>query len=100
MTRDTFEYREVAVESVEEGGRVVLRPVSGQAFSTAMRVECSRRLRDTDVYPLGTSFLVLAKMTDRLGGEPYLYVFHGDPVKVLTPAQLETFLNDRRRLRI
>jgi hypothetical protein len=39
-------------------------------------------------------------MTDRLGGEPYLYVFHGDPVKVLTPAQLETFLNDRRRLRI
>ncbi len=100
MTRDTFEYRDVAVESVEEGGRVVVRPVGGQAFSTEMRVECSRRLRDTDVYPLGTSFLVLAKMTDRLGGEPYLYVFHGDPVKVLTPAQLEAFLNDRRRLRI
>lgn len=100
MTRDTFEYREVAVESVEQGGRVVLRPVNGQAFSPEMRVECSRRLRDTELYPLGTSFLVLAKMTDRLGGEPYLYVFHGDPVQVLAPAQLETFLNDRRRLRI
>ena len=100
MTRDLFEYREVAVESLEEGGRVVLRPVNGQAFSPEMRVQCSQRLRDTGVYPLGTSFLVQAKMTDRLGGEPYLYVFHGDPVKVLTPQQLDTFLNDRRRLRI
>ncbi|WP_374581771.1 hypothetical protein [Pseudoduganella sp.] len=100
MTRDLFEYREVAVESLEEGGRVVVRPVNGQAFSSEMRVECSRQLRDTSVYPLGTSFLVLAKMTDRLGGEPYLYVFHGDPVQVLEPAQLDKFLNDRRRLRI
>jgi hypothetical protein len=100
MTRDTFDYRDVAVESVEEYGRVVVRPVNGQAFSPEMRVECSRRLRDTAVYPLGTCFLVLAKMTDRLGGEPYLYVHHGDPIKVLSPEQLETFLNDRRRLRI
>lgn len=100
MTRDTFEYRDVAVESVEEGGQVVLRPVNGQAYSPEMRVECSRKLRDPGVYPLGTSFLVLAKMTDRLGGEPYLYVYHGDPVRVLSPAQLEAFLNDRRRLRI
>jgi len=100
MTRDTFEYRDVAVESVEEDGRVVVRPVNGQAFSCEMRVECSRQLRNTAVYPLGTCFLVLAKMTDRLGGEPYLYVFHGDPVRVLTAEQLDTFLNDRRRLRI
>lgn len=100
MTRDTFEYRDVAVESLEEGGRIVVRAVTGQAFSPEMRVECSRQLRDTTVYPLGTCFLVLAKMTDRMGGEPYLYVFHGDPVKVLEPAQLEAFLNDRRRLRI
>lgn len=100
MTRDLFAYRDVAVESLEEGGRVVVRPVNGQAYSPEMRVECSQRLRDTDVYPLGTAFLVLAKMTDRMGGEPYLYVFHGDPVNVLTPPQLATFLNDRRRLRI
>lgn len=100
MTRDTFDYRDVAVESVEEGGRVLVRPVNGQAFSPEMRVQCSRDLRDTAVYPLGTCFLVLAKMTDRLGGEPYLYVFQGDPVKVLTPDQLDAFLNDRRRLRI
>ncbi|MTW13976.1 hypothetical protein GM658_25510 [Pseudoduganella eburnea] len=100
MTRDTFDYRDVAVESLEEGGRVVVRPVNGQAFSPEMRVQCSQALRDTDVYPLGTCFLVLAKMTDRLGGEPYLYVFHGDPVKVLSGEQLDAFLNDRRRLRI
>lgn len=100
MTRDTFEYRDVAVESLDEGGRVVVRPVNGQAFSPEMRVECSRQLRDTAIYPLGTCFLVQAKMTDRMGGEPYLYVFHGDPVKVLTHVQLDTFLNDRRRLRI
>lgn len=100
MTRDTFDYREVAVESLEEGGQVVVRPVSGQAFSPEMRVQCSRQLRDTSVHPLGTCFLVLAKMTDRLGGEPYLYVYHGDPVKVLSPEQLDRFINDRRRLRI
>jgi hypothetical protein len=100
MSRDTFEYRDVAVELLDEGGRAVLRPVNGQAFSPEMRVECSQKMRDTSVYPLGTCFLVLAKMTDRMGGEPYLYVFHGDPVQVLTPGQLDTFLNDRRRLRI
>lgn len=100
MTRDTFDYRDVAAESVLEDGQVVLRPVSGQAYNPWMRVQCARALRDTDVYPLGTCFLLLAKMTDRMGGEPYLYVHHSDPVRLLTPAQLESFLNDRRRLRL
>jgi len=100
MTRDTYAYRDVAVESVEEGGRVVLRPVSGQAYSWDLQVQCSQRLRDTSVYPLGTSFLVSAKLTDRQGGTPYLYVFHGDPVVVLSEQQLDAFINDRRRIRI
>jgi hypothetical protein len=43
---------------------------------------------------------VSAKLTDRLGGLPFLYVYHGDPVKVLTPQQAKSFLGDRRRVRI
>jgi len=100
MARDIYAYREVAVESLEEAGRVVLRPVPGQAYSAELPVHCARELRDTARYPLGTAFLVSAKLTDRLGGEPYLFVYHGDPVRVLTPAQLDAFLADRRRLRI
>jgi hypothetical protein len=57
-------------------------------------------MSDTDVYPLGTQFLVSAKLTDRLGGTPFLYVYHGDPVKVLTQKECDTFLGKFIRGRI
>jgi hypothetical protein len=42
MARDIYAYRQLAVESVEEGGRVVIRPASGQAYATDLNVHCSR----------------------------------------------------------
>jgi hypothetical protein len=97
--RDITAYRDVAVESfLDYDGEVRVRPVNGQAYSSELRVQCARALRED--HPVGTRFLVSAKLTDRLGGLPFLYVYHGDPVEVLTPQQAKSFLGDRRRVRI
>lgn len=102
MARDAWAYRDVAVESVIDprSGRLRIRPIGGQAVSTGMRVQCSRRLLDPAVYPPGTRFLLSAKLTDRLGGEPFLYAWHGDPVRVLSAAAAQRFLQAYRRLRL
>lgn len=102
MARDIYAYRDVAVESVLDArsGVLRIRPMAGQAFAPTLAVQCARRLVDPALYPAGTRFLVSAKLTDRLGGEPFLYVYHGDPVVVLTPAQAKKFLAEFRRGRI
>ena len=101
MGRDPWAYRDVAVESVAvPGGGLRMRPVAGQAYSTGMRVQCARRLLDPAVYPAGTRFLIRAKLTDRDGGAPYLYAWHGDPVRVLSAREAATFLDEYRRRRI
>jgi len=100
MGRDIYAYRQVAVQSVADGERVEIHPVPGQAYSSELNVQCSRRLCDTELYPLGTYFLLSAKLTDRLGGLPYLYAWHGDPVQVLSPEQTAAFLGEFKRGRI
>jgi len=102
MARDIYAYRDVAVESVIDPrtGAPRIRPMAGQAFAPTLAVQCARRMVDPALYPIGTRFLVSAKLTDRLGGEPFLYVYHGDPVVVLTPAQAKKFLAEFRRGRI
>ena len=62
-------------------GAVHIRPVDGQGLPTTLHVECSKKLsRD---YPVGTRFIIRAKLTDREGGGKYLYSYHGWPVEVL-----------------
>lgn len=102
MARDISAYREVAVESVTDPrtGQLAIRPVPGQAFAPTLRVQCARSLSDPAQYPPGTRFLLLAKLTDRMGGRPFLYAFHGDPVRVLTPAEAQAFVEHFRRGRI
>jgi hypothetical protein len=102
MTRDPWAYREVAVESVcdPRTGRLRIRPMLGQAYATSMRVQCARALADPAVYPAGTRFLIRAKLTDRDGGPPFLYAWHGDPVQVLSDRDAEFFLDEYRRRRI
>lgn len=100
MARDSYAYRQVAVQSALVDGRVAIHPMPGQAFASTMNVQCSRRLSDTSTYPLGTCFLVDAKLTDRLGGPQYLYVWHGDEVKVLSARDAAVFLEAYRRLRL
>ena len=100
MARDPYSYRELLVHAAPDprSGRLRIQPVPGQAFATSLRVQCSRRL--VEDYPAGTIFKVSARMTDRLGGEPFLYVWHGDPVEVVPAAAAESYLQAYRRLRI
>jgi hypothetical protein len=99
MARDLWAYREVAVEScVDRRGLVAIRPLAGQAFAPTMKVQCGRALREA--YPVGTRFLLNAKMTDRQGGPHFLYAWHGDPVQVLSAAAAKRFLLAFRRGRI
>ena len=98
MARDLSAYREVAIESFDDHGVVRLRPMVGQAYHAWLRVQ-GPRVMVTD-HPVGTCFLVHAKLTDRLGGPPFLYVYHGDPVVVLSAAQARKFLAEFRRGRI
>lgn len=102
MARDIHAYREVAVESVADPrtGKLTIRPMAGQAFAPTIRVQCASSMRNPVLYPAGTRFLVHAKLTDRLGGKPFLYTFHGDTVVVLTKAQAQAFLVHFRRGRI
>lgn len=102
MARDVHAYREVAVESVADPrtGSLSIRPMAGQAFAPTMRVQCARSMRDPSCYPAGTRFLVKARLTDRLGGKPFLYIWHGDPVVILTKAQAQAFVTHFRRGRI
>ena len=100
MARDIYAYRQVAVHSVQREGGVEIHPVPGQAFSPALAVQCSRKMSDTSLYPLGTCFLLDAKLTDRLGGTQYLYAWHGDDIKVLTAREAEVFLAAFKRGRI
>ena len=102
MARDLYAYRDVAVESFVDprSGILRIRPMAGQAFAPSLAVQCSRKLVDAALHPPGTRFLVTAKLTDRLGGTPFLYVYHGDPVVVLSAAQAKKFLAEFRRGRI
>lgn len=102
MARDAWAYREVAVESVADprSGELRIRPMAGQAFAPSLPVHCSRKLSDPALYPPGTAFLLVAKLTDRKGGPPYLYAYHGDPVTTLSKAQAKKFLLAFRRGRI
>ena len=99
MARDIYAYRQVAVHSVQRGSAVEIHPVPGQAFSPELLVQCSQRLKDLATYPLGTCFLLDAKLTDR-GGNQYMYAWHGDAVQVLSPKQTKAFLAEFRRGRI
>jgi len=102
MARDPWAYREVAVHSVFDArsGKLRIAPMPGQAFAPTMRVQCARSLSDPARYPPGTRFLLQARLTDRLGGAPFLYAWHGDPVQVLSAAAARRFLAAFRRGRI
>jgi hypothetical protein len=102
MARDSWAYREVAVESLIDArsGALRIQPMAGQAFAPSLPVHCSRRLTDPALYPPGTRFLLSAKLTDRKGGPPFLYAYHGDPVVVLTSTEAKKFLGAFRRGRI
>lgn len=58
------------------------RPLPGQGFQTSICVECSKSMRNA--HPEGTIFYVSVKVTDREGGNPFLYMHYSSPYKIVS----------------
>lgn len=90
-------YREIVVETFENRGepaaeRIRARPLPGQGLSTAMRVECSSKMREG--HPIGTKFKITAKVTDREGGTEFLYCHYLRPYEVLKDEEARAFIRE------
>ncbi len=89
MARLRSGYQYIVVESFVPSstsgrhGLVHIRPTENQAFGQHLFVECSKALSETSIYPLGTKFRLQVKLTDKEGGTPFLYSYHGWPVEVV-----------------
>lgn len=88
-------YRTIAIEtysgrSTTSSEGVRARPLAGQKLDTSMNVECSSKMRKG--YPVGTKFLIQAKITCKEGGTPFLYSHYNQPYKVITAEEAEAFI--------
>lgn len=80
MARKKERYVYIIVESFRSSsnagrhGEVHIRPIPGQdPYAPNLYVSCSTKLEDISKYPFGTRFKILAKITDRKNGTPYIY---------------------------
>jgi hypothetical protein len=69
-------YRKIIVQSCSHSGggsssKVRCRPIAGQGLPIDMFVECSKKMRMA--HHIGTYFEIQAKVTDREGGNPFVY---------------------------
>jgi hypothetical protein len=88
-------YKDVVIETYRNtsGGSsksVRARPVAGQGYDTSMNVECSSSMRKS--HPIGTRFLLQAKLTDREGGPSFLYAHFNSPYTVINEAEATDFI--------
>lgn len=79
-------YRQVAIQTYRNSGEtsskaIRARPLAGQGLSASMHVECSSKMRNQ--YPVGTIFVVRAKITSREGGPDFVYTSWQWPYKVV-----------------
>lgn len=52
-------------------GKVHIRPVQENGYSTNLHVSCSKKL--SEKFPVGTKFRIRATLTDRKSGGEYLF---------------------------
>ena len=96
-------YRPLVVESFEllstSGHRdpVQIRPAPGQPYPSSMLLECSRRMVDSSVYPVGTMFLAWVRVKQKSGCRPHLYCYHGDEIVTLKPAEARRRIAQMRK---
>ena len=89
MAKPEEPYGKVVVESYGPAktsglhGGVHIRPVAGQGVPPNLHVRCARSLiRD---HPVGTRFMITAKLTDRRGGGEFLHSPYSWEFEVLGP---------------
>ncbi|MDR5733048.1 hypothetical protein QCE47_11925 [Caballeronia sp. LZ025] len=89
---------EIIVETFRAFGEasaaaIRVRPLAGQGFSTALRVECSRSMRQQ--YPVGTLFRLAVKPIER--GTPLLYAHHAAPFERVTRDEAQRSIAEKYR---
>jgi len=90
-------YQEVVIETYRSSGEpsaheIRARPLPGQGFPRDIKVECSSKMRER--YPVGTKFIVQAKLTDREGGMPFLYTSWQWSFRVVAKAEALRFIKE------
>lgn len=86
-------YRLLVVESFELGSTsghrdpVQIRPVAGQSYPPTMLLECSRRMVNTLLYPVGTKFKAWVQPKQKTGCKPHLYCNHRDKIVVVSDTE-------------
>lgn len=88
MARPEEPYILMVVETYHESGSGLhddlhVRPIKGQSVSPHLRVRFPKPLRRA--HPVGTRFLVYAKISDREGGNEFIHTNHAWDVTVLGP---------------
>lgn len=92
------DYVEVVLESYlresTSGHRdpVGIRPAKGQRYPQSMEVECSRRMIDTERYPLGTKFLAKVCVKQKLDDRPHLYSYYGFAIVTIDNVKAKAFI--------
>ena len=69
-------------------GDVHIRPVAGKGFDPNLHVRCSKGLSEN--YPVGTRFLITAKLTDREGKGDFLHSHQSWSYEVLDGKKSKT----------
>lgn len=88
------DYKEIVIETYGQLKESMTtappaRPVPGQGFDTGLKVECSERMRRS--HPVGTKFLVIAKLTEAYG-TPFLYSSYRWKWRVLSDNETTLYL--------
>ena len=88
-------YHKVLVETYRAVGersasQIRARPLPGQGFHPDMKVECSSKMRNSR--PIGSIFLITAKVKSRLGGPGFLYTSWQWGFKVMSQNLAEKFI--------
>jgi hypothetical protein len=89
-------YKFLVIESFVNPGEpsnlaIRCRPLPGQGLNTKMRVECSSRMRQN--YPVGTCFLIKAKIVEMQGGSTFLYTHYNWLYKLITRKEAQDKIN-------
>ena len=92
-------YRKVIIQTYKRSGggsskSVRARPIDGQGLNTSMNVECSSPMRKNN--PIGTLFLLEAKVTNRENGPPFLYAHFETPYKIISEQEAKEFLSKNK----
>ena len=75
----------------QSSARVRFRLVwSVDGISPGLNVEYSRKIRER--HPIGTLFLIEARLTEKEGGNPFLYAHYDAPYRVISQEEADRMM--------